>query len=329
MVLVIWIVVNESDVSSDPGNWSLALHLGLDLESDTVSDWVSWELGSLSVDHPTLVGTIVALVPVDMSVVGVGVSVNVEASSSLISDSSSVRAEPSESLELIVVSEVSHNGGVAIMVPVSSSVLDRDGPSSVTLGSDGSGSPVEDKPLLDVPWGIVSDSQSVLVSTNVFMPEECSSSLHCGFDLESNSVSEWESWELDTLSINIPSLMFSVRADVEDKIVVHKVSTSASTRLSFEALTGSVSDVSTSSSPEGDLLVWLVSPGSDDSVVVWSVLLTVSVGERVLSSVELTDRVGSSVEGEPGVSFPWSWVLELKNVVSASNVTAWEGNSTA
>lgn len=63
---------------------------------------------------------------------------------------------------------------VLVWSHVGSSVLDeflailvRDDKSSVGGCSDGLCSPVEDEPLFDVPWGMVSDSQSVGSVTNV------------------------------------------------------------------------------------------------------------------------------------------------------------------
>lgn len=77
-------------------------------------------------------------------------------------------------------------------------VLDCHNHSSVALWSDRSGSVVEDPPLFDVLWGIVSDSQSVVVCTDMLVVENSSVTSHDRFDLESNSISEWVSWELDS-----------------------------------------------------------------------------------------------------------------------------------
>lgn len=65
-----------------------------------------------------------------------------------------------------------------VVEPVFTSILDRDDLVSISLGSDRSSSPVEDEPLLVVSWVGVSDSQSVLVSSNVFFPEESSVGRH-------------------------------------------------------------------------------------------------------------------------------------------------------
>ena len=84
-----------------------------------------WIVDSSSVDVPSLVRTVVALPPDDVSVVGVGSSVNIEASVSKISDSSGLSSEPSDLLEKLVL-EWSGNSCISVVVPVVSSELDGD-----------------------------------------------------------------------------------------------------------------------------------------------------------------------------------------------------------
>lgn len=180
---------------------------------------------------------------------------------------------------MVVGSEVSHDSVVAIGVPVILTLLDRHGQSSVTLSSDSSSSPVEDEPLLQVPWGVVSDSQSPLVSTDMLVVEKSSSCLHGRFDLESYSISKWVSWELDSLSIEQPTLMISIFTNIELKVVAIEVSISASSLHDFQTLLTSVSDVSSLSVPESDSLVYFISPVSDGSWLARSVEMVVSVGK--------------------------------------------------
>lgn len=54
------------------------------------------------------------------------------------------------------------------------SELVRNGIVSLVNWSDGSSSSVEEEPLLGVHWLMVLNSDSELVSTNVFMPEKSS-----------------------------------------------------------------------------------------------------------------------------------------------------------
>lgn len=49
---------------------------------------------------------------------------------------------------------------------------------SSSPGSESLGSRIEGPPLLVVLWVVISDSQSVLMSTNVFVPEESSVGSH-------------------------------------------------------------------------------------------------------------------------------------------------------
>lgn len=229
---------------------------------------------------------------------------------------------------MVISSEVSHDSSIAVGVPVSLTILDGHGQSSVTLSSDCSSSPVEDEPLFQVPWSVVSDSKSPLMSTDMLVIEESSSTFHSRLDLESDSISQWVSWELDTFSVELPTLMITILANIEHNVVAVIVSISASNVSDFHAFLTSVSDVLSFSIPEGDSLIWLISPVSDGSFHTRSVLSMVSVGKSHVSSVELTDRVGSSIEGEPGISFPWLWVRKDESVVTAANVMLWHDGST-
>jgi hypothetical protein len=137
--------------------------------------------------------------------------------------------------------------------PVVSSILDGDGISSVGSRSDRSGSPVEDPPLLDVFWEVVSDSQSVLMTADMLVVEQGSVGLHDRFDLELDSVSKWVSWEFDSLLIDVPLLVETIVTWEEDDVS----SMSVGGTMDINADAGMVDK---SSSSEGDLLVWLVSP---------------------------------------------------------------------
>lgn len=77
-----------------------------------------------------------------------------------------------------------------------------------------------------VIWVVVLDSQSVLVSSNMLSVEECSLGWHSSLDLESDSVSQWVSWVLNTLLIEVPLLVsFSVAISVRSVSEVRVVST--------------------------------------------------------------------------------------------------------
>ena len=90
MVLDSQSVLLSSDVLS-PEEGSVSSHSVLDLESDSIVEWVSWEVNSSSVDPPGLVETIVTVPVDDMSVVGVAVAMNIKALLTIVIDSRVVR----------------------------------------------------------------------------------------------------------------------------------------------------------------------------------------------------------------------------------------------
>lgn len=91
-----------------------------------------------------------------------------------------------------------------------------DGEVSLEVWSDSSSSAVKDPPLLLVKWHVVLDSQSVLVSTDVFVPEQGSTTAHLRSQLESDSVGNWLLWILSSLLVDPPGLVGSVVAIPED-----------------------------------------------------------------------------------------------------------------
>jgi hypothetical protein len=232
-----------------------------DLEWLSGSDHWSWPLNSSLVDVPLLVSSVVAVPEGNMSVLVVVVSVYVQALSSNVSDVSVLAVEP-EGSDGVVVLVLSHSSGTSNVELVSSLV----GNSKVSSGpgSDSLGSPVEGPPLSVVEWVVSSDSKSELVSTNVLMPEEGSSVWHSGLDLELNSVGKWVSWVLSSSGVNVPGLVQSVVTVEEDGVSVMVIVSS----VDIEALSSQVSDVSSGSSVEEDLLVVRVSPWSHDGSVV-------------------------------------------------------------
>ena len=131
-VLLVWVLVTNSQVVGlsrsciGAGENSRRLQTSSDLESDAILDWVSWIGSGLLVNNPTLVGTIVALVPDEMSVLGVGSSMNIKTSVGHVSNSSSVTFEPSDLLD-DVTSPLSDNTCIAIAGPVGASGLDGEG----------------------------------------------------------------------------------------------------------------------------------------------------------------------------------------------------------
>jgi len=141
------------------------------------------------------------------------------------------------------------------------SVLVRDSLSSVRPGSDGSGSSVEDEPLPVVSGIVVPDSESELVTSDVFFPVESHSPVSSVLDLELDSVSEWLVWPVDSSSVKIPSLGSAVVA--VPPVGVHMVSVVRS--VDHKAEVSVVPDTSSVTSPVADLLVKVASPRSNDT----------------------------------------------------------------
>jgi len=99
--------------------------------------------------------------------------------------------------------------------------------------------------------------------------------------LEVLSVSQWVSWEVDISLVNVPGLVETIVAMVEDNLsVVGVVST-----LNIKAVTTAVSQVSSASWEVGESLSGIVVDVlSDNSVPIVSQELTSLVGDGVASS---------------------------------------------
>lgn len=141
------------------------------------------------------------------------------------------------------------------------SVLVGDGVTSVGPGSDGSGSLVEDEPLSVVLWLVVSDSESVLVSSDVLLPVQGSEGAHSRFDLESSVVWKWLSWIGVGSLVDIPGLVQTVVAAPHDG--VSQVSVDVSVDIKAELVVEL--DVLSRSVVPNDLLDLFSSVGSDDN----------------------------------------------------------------
>ena len=87
---------------------------------------------------------------------------------------------------------------------------------------------------------MVLDSQSELVSSNVLVVREGSSTRHSGSQLESSSIWKWLSSPVDVGLIDEPGLVETIVAVVEDNMSVVGVGAS----VNVQALLTQVSDVS-------------------------------------------------------------------------------------
>ena len=147
---------------------------------------------------------------------------------------------------------------------VSSSVGDN--PVLLSSSSDGLGSSVEVEPLSVVPWLVVVDSESVVVVSDMLVPEQGSVAAHSGSDLESDSVSE--NWLVvdGTDLVEPPSLVGTIVAVPEDDVSVVTVVCT----VHIQALSSVVLDVSVVAVDPSDLvlvetLVWSGSSSDSDS----------------------------------------------------------------
>lgn len=169
LLLVLWLGVSDSKsvlllsnvLSHDES--SSGLHLGFDLEENSISEWVLVVLDSLSVEVPGLVQSIVAVPEDDMSVVGVLATVNIKALSAVVSDVSSWSSVEDSSLVWFLL-PWSHGGSNIDLVFLT--LLIGENKLSVLVRSDSSSSSVEDEPLSVILWVVVLDSESELTLSN-------------------------------------------------------------------------------------------------------------------------------------------------------------------
>lgn len=193
-VLLVTHVVRVNEDRSSLG------HSRSDLELHTVGDWRSLvfnnNLEVNSDEGPALVGSVVAVPEDDASILSVATTVDIEALATVVSDVSLGTSVDSDSL-VDLVSPLSDDSRVSDVELLAGSV--GDGEFLVRSSSDGSGSGVEHEPELLVKLLVVLqdldvelvDSQSELVSTDVFVPEQEPARFHVGLDVEHDIVGQW------------------------------------------------------------------------------------------------------------------------------------------
>lgn len=177
---------------------------------------------------------------------------------------------------------------------------------------------IKDKPLLVVPWGVVSDSESVLVMTKVLMSEQSSVGAHSGLDLELDSILKWIAlWDFDSLGVDVPFLA---------SVVLVPPPGHGSSVTVLEAVWGKddvapVLDV-LASVVEGSL-PYGVSPWSSNGISSSDESSGADLsGDGEVSSLGLSDGSGSSVEDEPLLPVPWGVVSDGQLVLVSTNVSS-------
>jgi hypothetical protein len=211
LLLIVWVVVSDSKselVTTDvlvPDEGSVAWHSRFDLELDARSQRLSWVGDSLPVNVPSVSKVLGALSPEGVSAMRVVVTMNSEALATNVLDVSSLVSVPGDLVEVLS-GVLSDDSSVSIVgPPVGGLVWNGDSLGSVSGSSDGSGSPVENKPLLVITWVVVSDSKAVLIMTNMFTPEQSSVGLHSVSDLELLAISKRVLGEVNVLSADSPT----------------------------------------------------------------------------------------------------------------------------
>lgn len=241
---------------------------------------------------------------------------NIKALVNSVSDVSSWSSIEAYSL-VAVFAEWSSNSVISISseVTISDSKIDRNSSVSVRVGSDGSGSPVKGPPLSVVSWVIVLDSQSVLVRTDVFVPEKSSIRGHSCFDLELDTIPQWISWNVVWFLIKVPSLVSTIMASpVDNPSVIVVVAT-----VNIKAVSGWISEVSYATWVVGDLLV-VFSVWSNNQILTNAELLSVSWGNGIASLGPGSDGLSSSVEGPPLSAISWEMISDSESVLIVTNV---------
>ena len=259
--------------------------------SDGLWCWWKW-LWHVNVDVPGLVEAVVAVPEDNVSSVSVNSSVDIEALLSVVSDVSSSSSVESGFL-VNLTSPWSDSSGDSNSEGVS--LLVSNDVTSVGPGSDGSSSLVEDEPLSVVLWCVVSDSESVLVATDVLLPVQSSEGAHSRFDLESSAVWKWLSWVGVGSLVDIPGLVQTVVAVPHDGVSEMSVDSS----MDIEAVLVVELDVLSASVVPNDLLNGLTSVGSDDDGNSSPQSLSLLSRKNVASSGPGSDGSGSGIESPP------------------------------
>lgn len=323
LVVVGWVVLLHSQsvlVGSDVLshlNHQFGRHGRSELELNSIINWIVWNECLSSLDRPLLVGAPVAWPSADQLVVGVSVVSDVHALVGSVSDlaSSSSFSNPSPLLVLVV--ELSGDQIVASANVESISPSVRDGKVSSLGLSDGLGSAVEHEELVALTGIVVSHSECELVTSDVLSNLNGSSGSQGSLDLELDFIFQWVVWNQWLVLDDGPSLVSSVVAVPGAQVVVVGVSVSNN----VHALADGVSEVSAISiEPLPSLVLSVVLSG--DQVVRGSngEFVSKSVRDGVVSSVELSDGVGSGIEGEELVAVGWVTVLHSQDELPGPNV---------
>jgi hypothetical protein len=174
------------------------------LDEGLRSHFCFWKwLRSVSGQEPLMAWSIGAVPPTQVLVVPVGSSPYGKALLTIVSN-------------VLVFSRPERDSLISLSFPssddcslsdcISRALLVGDNVVSLSCGSDGSGSLVEDEPLLLVVWLVVSDSKTELATTNALTPENGFEATHLCLDLEGYSISIGLFWIFDSCLIEVPGM---------------------------------------------------------------------------------------------------------------------------
>lgn len=194
--------------------------------------------------------------------------------------------------------------------------MDRDSVFRVGGLSDRSSSPVEHEPLLEVIWVGVLDSQSILVGTDVLSNIECSVCGHSRFDLEFDSASEWIFWEVNSLSVDNPTLRRIASASPPHYLF----SVGVFSTIKIKAMSWDVSDVLACTTIVGRSLISFSDPLSNNSLLGSQESLTSLVGNGKVSSGGWSNSSSSSVEEPPLLAIERLVVLDSQCILFSTYV---------
>ena len=163
---------------------------------------------------------------------------------------------------------------------------------------------------------MVLDSESILLSTDMFMVEQSFSSIHSGSDLELLSITKWLLMESMADLIDVPSLVQTIMASVIDNMSVPVVVSS----MNIKAVATVVADVLSLACIPSDSGVVCTVPWSDCNSNILSEALSLLVCDGIASSSPGSDRLSSGIKGKPLILVTWVVVPDSKSILVTTNV---------
>jgi len=292
---------------------SVASSSCLDLEGFFILEWVRREADVLGVKPPALVCCVVAWVEDGVLHVVVAAAVHVQTLACSVSDVPLGASEVAHVLEHFVL-EGSHHSVVAIGVILA--LLVGQSKRRHGLGSNGVSPLVEHPPLFLVPDSVVLDSQQVLVVANVLVEKQSFAAGHSRSDLEELAVWIDGVSLLNSLLVDVPTLIVvSMAMPPSHLFVLHVVA-----RVHVQAHASVVLDVVVLAFVPLNSIKVAVLVRTNDSSVTNSPANSVLVAQNEVLLGPGSDGVGSLVKDEPLTIVFGPVVTDAQVVLVSSNV---------